>query len=189
MMKIRDYSLTFVGGDTQSLQVAGNFFRVLEAANAIQVEFDDSPKVTREEGQAQIGDYTSIRITSAAPQSIRVSAGFGNVTDNRQTVNVAVTTNLDPAAVVNDITEVTVAAGATALVLAANVDRKRCMFQSSMNNDPTIIARLGGATVSATKGLEFVAGVSTPHFMSTAAYYVHNPGAAAIKIMVYEDEQ
>ena len=187
-MALRDFTLTFAGGDQQIIKAKGNFFRILETTTPITISVDGGVFVEREQGQAQFGDFETLIIKSAAAQSIVLTAGIGQLVDNRTAVSVAVTTDLDPGTVINNPAEVSVAAGATSLILAANANRHRAVVQSAFANDPAIIARVGGATVNATSGLELTAGAGLPPWATTAAIYCHNPGAAAIVLMCVEDE-
>lgn len=188
-MSIRDYPLNFAGGETQELDVDGNFFRITEASGAVWISLDSGQFVKREVGQSQRTLYGQIRVKSEIAQSVRIAAGTGDLTDNRQEVDVTVNTGLDPGNSLVQGGDVTVLPGVSALVAAGNANRKGIIIQSSYANDPAIVARIGGATVAAGNGIELAAGVGLPEIETTAAVYCYNPGGTAIKVCYVENEK
>jgi len=185
-MAIRDYKLTFAGGETWELKMAADFFRILSATAPLLVSLDNGPFVTREIGQAQQEPFSSIRVQSTVAQNVVIAAGKGGVTDNRQNINVIATATIDPANTLENSGDVTVGAGLTVQIAAGNIIRKKIFVQSAFTNDPAILARIGNAGVDANSGLIIQAGQSMPLEDITAAVFCHNPGASDIKICVAE---
>lgn len=188
-MSIRDYPLNFLGNDTWEQDIDGDFFRITEADGPVFVSLDSGPFVKREVGQAQRTQYNQLRIKSTIAQTVRISAGTGELTDNRQDVTVNVSTGLDPGNNLLNAGDVTIPAGASAIVAAGNAKRKGIIIQASYTNDPAIVARVGNAAVNAGSGIELAAGVGLPEIETTAAVYCFNPGTTAIKVCYVENEK
>lgn len=188
-MSIRDYPLNFLGGDTWEQDIDGDFFRITEAAGPVFVSLDSGPFGKREVGQAQRTKYGQLRIKSIIAQTVRISAGSGDLTDNRQDVTVNVETGLDPGNNLLNAGDVTILAGVSGIVAAGNANRKGIIIQASYTNDPEIVARIGNAAVNAISGIELAAGVGLPEIETTAAIYCFNPGATPIKVCYVENEK
>jgi hypothetical protein len=185
-MGLRDFPLTFAGGDSQQIRLDGNFFHILEADDDLFISIDDTPFVKRLVGSWQEGGFNKLVIKSSVAQTVRITAGYGRYGDNTDNVAVTVNTAFDPGATIANPVQVTVPAAASAQVLAGNANRLHAIIQSSNVNNPAIIARLGGAAVAANSGLELTAGTGIPPIRTTAALYVYNPGPDNIIICAIE---
>lgn len=182
---IRDFSLTFVGGDTQQLNVDGDFFRIVDGSGPVMVRFDNGPQVSRQNGDEQIcrSPYQSLEIYSAIAQNIKFVAGFDRLT-GRQTVNVVASATVEVGNSNNGVAKISVGAGATVQLLAGNPARKWALIQASAANDPSIIPVIGGPGVTIDDGVELAAGVGLPPLESQGSFWCHNPGASSIVVRV-----
>jgi len=189
MPNLRDFTLNFVGNDEHTLAVDGDFFHIMSASAPLQISFDNGPLVTRNAGQSQTvrDKFRRIRIMSLVPQIVVLACGFDRLEDNRAeiaAVNVAATVEAGNQNI--SLPAVSVGAGLTVQVAPSNLARKALLVQASFNNDPAIIPLIGGADVTAIKGVECIAGAGLPPIETTASVWCHNPGAAAVVIRCLE---
>lgn len=156
--------VTINAGQTLEYYDPGDFFRLMEAANPVTVEFfyqgaEVSEAAAVVGGYAEefrTGSFDRIRITSATTQAISFVARLGaNVRyDKAPTGNVAVTNTAG--AFVQSQKTVT---SASAQVLAANAARRYLLIQ---NNDASgvIYVTLNGVAATTTNGIKIDAGGS-----------------------------
>lgn len=81
------------------------------------------------------------------------------------------------------IQDVSVAAGAGAMVLAANLDRQRVIVQNLFGNVREL--RVGDATVAVDVGTEIAPGEAR-ELRTTAEIWIFNPDSAAMKVSITE---
>jgi len=189
MANLRDFNLNFLGGDEQTHTIDGDFFRVVSASAPLQISFDNGPFVTRIVGQAQKTrqPFNRVRIKSAVAQVVSLAIGFDELLDNTAVIAGLTVNTLMAIADQNiSLPAVVVGAGLTVQIAGANVKRRGIFIQSSFANDPAIIPLIGGADVTALKGLECMTGAGLPVIETTGAIYCHNPGAAAVTIRAFE---
>lgn len=183
---VRDLPTALLAGVKQPFrQHAGNVFYLDEATSPVYVSFDNKKEIKLVQGQKVAIDYQGFVIRSDAAQSVRVKHGYGHFSNSNQQVSVNATAVVEGANTTKPGAEVSVGAGATVLLLAANPNRKswRLAVPSNQPNEVYLTDALNTA-----KG-----GILEPGMVdkddSTAAVYAHNYGASAVLVSVLEAEK
>lgn len=149
---MRTYQQTLTAGQTYELTVNGNYFALLEAAGAVDVEFryigqSGSTEISQglQQGYSETfpGMLTSVSVVSSITQTIKYGCGNGVARFDRSTIVQAQATT------VTDSAPVTVGV-VSALVTAAAASRRRIIFTADTANTADIY--LGGVGVSAVNG-------------------------------------
>lgn len=187
MSKLRDFVFTLQAGIEQSPGIVGNFYHILEATDDVYVSLDNSAWMKRGQGLGEKADYQEIRLRSLVLQTVRLVAGYGELIDTRDNVAVTVSATVTPSDLLTPYTDVSLPAGGPATqILAANSHRKSAMLKNNFANDPADIVRIGNAGVTATKGIEFLAGENMT-IETEAAIWGYNTGANAVVISILEN--
>ncbi len=143
---MRTYSKTFTAGETATLTVNGNFFALVEAAAAVDMEFayigqSGGTEITTglQAGYSEVfpGMLTQVIVTSAIAQTIKYGCGYGKAQFDRTTI---ITQQATTQA---EVAPVTVGTSA-ALVLAGSTSRQRIIFRADDANTGDIL--LGGSS-------------------------------------------
>ena len=186
-MSMRDYKFTLAAGQERSLNVEGDWFHVLAATGTIQIRFDEGVQIDRSEGQGGSRSYKRVNVQSSTAQTVVLSLGYGQETDARSTVNATINTTIEPSNTILPKAEVTIAAGATVILAAANANRKelRLGVKSSEANGVYI----GNASVGAATPGGYIEEGSVEYVGTEAAVYGYNAGAVSIDVNVLDLER
>lgn len=186
-MSMRDYKFTLAAGQERSLNVQGNWFHVLQATGTVKIRFDDGVQIDRGEGQGGSRSYQKVSVYSSIAQTVVLSLGVGMETDSRATVNATINTTIEPTDTLTPRAEVSIGAGATVLLAAANANRKelRLGIKSTEANGVYI----GNVGVGAVTPGGYIEEGSIEYVGTEAAVYGYNPGAAAVVVNVLELER
>lgn len=186
-MSMRDYKFTLAAGQERSLNVEGDWFHVLEADGTIKIRFDDGVQINRGQGQGGSRSYKRVNVQSSTAQTVTLSLGYGVETDARATVDATINTTIAPSNTINPKAEVTIGAGATVLLINANVNRKelRIGVKSSEANGVYI----GDNTVGAAAPGGYVEEGAIEYIATESAVYGYNAGATSIVVNVLELER
>lgn len=170
----------------------GSFFRLLVCPSAVDIVVtkDSAPIATMtgvsagvawqaRDKDGQIERFSAIEITSASAQTIKIAVGYGELSDDATTGNVAVA----HATGLSELPDVVVAAAGTAQLAAANANRRTLIVGSIAANGGN--ARVGGATVGAARGSEIQPGLSFA-LDTEGAVHAHNPTAASLTFTLLE---
>lgn len=185
-MKPQDYTIVFSGAGSREIQARGRFLRIMEAATAdVFVKLDGSKEMQRGEG-SEIADsdpkgFSRVAIRSAVAQTVRFSVSDLPQADNRQTVSVNATAQVEGATEIVNTTAVVVGAGATVQILAGDTDRLQARIALLSTADGPVF--LGATGVTDADGGPLEPG-STDYMDGEMAIYAHNPGASAVTVYV-----
>ena len=175
--KLNDYPFYLGAGEERLLEVAGDFYHILEATDTVYISLDDDEFNKRGKGLGENGPFYRIRVKSDVAQGIRIVAGFGQLNDTRDNVSVTVSATVTPSNNTLAIPDITVPAGTTVQLVAARAGRKSLMLKSLFTNDPSDSVRLGDlASVGAGSGIQMVSGEGVTIETETA-YYAYNEGS------------
>lgn len=184
-------TLTIAAGTTIPFAEAGDFFRLMSAANAVDVFFyKNGAEVARSEGvsggyaEQFEKDFDRITIKSATTQSVQYVTRLGNrVQYDAPPVGNVTVTNVN-GAFVNAQKTVT---NASAQMLAANAARRYLLIQ---NNDAAgdIYVRLDGTAATIGTGVKIPAGGSyeLQGFVPTGAIFAIGSIASNANVVTVE---
>lgn len=184
---MRDYKFTLLAGQERDLNVEGDWFHVLDANGTIGIRFDQGVRIERQEGQGGSRLYEKVSVYSSTAQTVTLSLGYGQETDARASINATINTTIEPSDTLNPLAEVSIGAGATVLLSAANANRKelRIGVKSSEANG-VYIGDIGTGAV--TPG-GYIEEGSVEYVGTEAAVYGYNSGAGSIDVNVLELER
>ena len=186
-MALRDYKFTLVANVPRSLNVAGNYFGVIEATGQVEIQFDEGVFIKRREGMGGSADYQRVTIKSPTNQIVTVSLGTGSMYDGRATIsgatfNVTVATpNSSPSNA-----DVTIPAGTTVQVLGANANRKTALVFAGEDNIENL--RIGCNSGVGVNSGGILAPGGNGELETETGVWVYNPGVAAEKVTIIELE-
>lgn len=183
---MRAYPLTLSAGVERKLNVEGDYFHVLEAADPVQLSFDEDKYLTLARGVGGSFSYESIRFLSDTSQTITIVLGFGTFADYRASVNATVNTTIAPANLNSELPEVTVPAGNSAKLADANADRKELRVAIKSSEPGGVY--LGSATVADNTGGWLEPGM-VDYVATEAEVWAFNPGASAVIISALDLER
>lgn len=186
-MAMRDYKFTLVANVPRSLNVAGNYFGVIEAAGAIEIQFDDGVFIKRREGMGGSAEYQRVSMKSPTDQTVTIALGSGTMYDGRATISGAtfnVTTengNSSPST-----PDIAIPAGTTVQVAGANANRKTINIFAGEANIENL--RVGcNASVGVNNG-GFLAPGGNGEIETRTGVWVYNPGTATETVSIIELE-
>jgi len=168
----RDYRLTLAAGVPKEITVRGDYWEVVDAADEVTLEFDQGVRITRGQGYGGPADYNTVTIHSATAQTVTVSLGL---TNGRVPYSCRVNARMTLPGLAVPIPDVTVLAGAQALIAAAETLRMKLYIRLASTSPGNV--RIGDVTVAAGRGhlLEPGDGVTIEGGM---ALYAFNEAAA-----------
>lgn len=186
-MSMRDYKFTLAAGQERSLNVQGNWFHVLDAVGTVGIRFDEGVLIERSQGQGGSRSYSRVLVSSPIAQTVILSLGVGQETDARASFTGTVNTTIEPSNTILPKAEVTIAAGATVILAAANANRKelRLGVKSSEANGVYI----GNVSVGALTPGGYIEEGSVEYVGTEAAVYGYNAGAVSIEVNVLDLER
>lgn len=179
---LKDYPFVLGAGAEVDLNVQGDYFQVISASGDIGLRFDEAAMITRAQGMGGSAEYSRVSVYSPIAQTVVVSLGYGIATDSRASLSATVNTTVEPATQNIPLAEVSVGAGSTVLLAAANADQKelRVGVKSTEANGVYI----GDVTVGAAIQGGYIEEGCVDYVATEAALYGYNPGAAAISVNV-----
>ncbi len=183
----RDYNLSLLAGQPREINVGGNYWQIISQSVSadLLLEFDEVDRITRRAGSGGPSQYQRVRITSAVDQSVVISLGYtggGNPYD-RSPVTIGGTINVADAVPSSNATiaDAVVTAGAQAIVVAANANRRTALIK--LVTDVPLGVRIGDSATAAARGYQMDTG-DTASIDGTAAIYVFNPNAVSVTLAV-----
>ena len=186
---MRDYPLNLNAGDIKEISVTGNTWSIMEATDDVYVSVDNAPFIKRIKGQGlsyDVGVFKRLRIKSLVAQSVTIAAGQGRIIDKGTAVSVSTQANVKPGNTYSPGADVTVLAGSSAQLVAANANRLSVTITNKLSNSNTF--RIGTpTTVGATVGDVLEPGESIT-IATTAALSAFNEGATDEALSVSEVE-
>jgi hypothetical protein len=177
--QLRDYKFNFLAGQTQIVNVPGNFIGVYEATAELEISIDGGAFCKRQQGDWEEVKYLYFAVRSPAAQpGVILQAGFGRFASSRFNVVVNVVTTETIANVTGDLVDRVIGHGAQALIAAANATRRSLLIKALNSNDVSVFIRVGGSATDANHGVELGAGEALPLIDCEDAVYGFNPDAA-----------
>lgn len=186
---LRDYKVYLDGVAPVRVIVQGEHFHILEASSKVTLDFDGRIKYTRVQGQG--GDvpkgFKEVWLSSAAPQHVIISLGYGRVRDNTASINNAnIQATVKNSNVNNHLPTVNVPAGQAILLANGSDKRKELRIQvDSEQGGPVFI---GGLGVSEDTGGLIEVGM-IDFISSEGALYAFNPNDEGVKVRLLSLER
>lgn len=186
MIQTKKYPFNLLGNGSQSLLVAGGFFKILSANGAITVTSENFQLESLSVGQGlEKTPFTRLMLKDASGSA---NSGVILISDENfidpSVGNIAITANKAPisAAFVNANTAVGVA---SAQLIAANLNRQYLLIQ---NNGPFTIYIVYGAAATAALGIAIAPGGSYELVgtISTQQIFAISPGGANSGVVTVE---
>jgi len=177
----RTYTLALIANQEFSLNVAGNMYAVIGNTGEFTITLDESNRLAKQtSGMGGKFDdvYTRVTLLSTTNQTITVIFGFGSFADARATLSATINATIAPSDTLDNTSDVTVGVAAT-LLKAADADSKEVLIHVPSGAANSI--RVGGASVTATSGVEIEPG-STLAIACEAALYGIRDGAADVDV-------
>lgn len=72
----RDYVVNLLAGNPYEIAVSGDYYQVLTASVELTLMFDDTVKVSRQQGQGGPADYRRVTLVSTVDQIVKVALGY-----------------------------------------------------------------------------------------------------------------
>ena len=195
---MKTHSLTFTAGQTKTL-LGGNFFIILTTTSPVDVEFFKNKVSTDEKAEAVLAGFSieplpglitpgenyfdRVKVTSALAQTVVVAVSRGAGKYQRTVGTVDVNSQPDLTTLTDTPDKAMVAATAT-LIAAAAAGRKELILQSTVGNTNSV--RIGGSTVSATRGILLAPGAAIV-LSTSAAVWGFSAGTDTIEIVEIKD--
>ena len=187
-LSARPYTISLLASASLERPIVGAWVVVTEATGTFTIALDGGDPIAIEKGLALYIDdgeepFKSINVadTSGAANTITLYVGQGNIIDRR-----FVPANSLPAPpVLDSIADVTLAATATTLILAASADRREALIH---NLDAGTEVRIGDSGAGATNGLPLAAD-ATLSLNTSGAIHGYNPSGAGVDIAVVSFEE
>lgn len=192
---MRTFTLVFDGSGTDEKTLPrGTFFLILATTSSLSLKvFKDGSEIASMSGsalqqgiswesldeQGNLRIFDEIRVNSAVAQSMQIGVGLGRLSNDAPSGNVTATivknTTLD------SLADVSLAAGATTLIAAADATRRKLRVGSLTGN--VNIFRIGDNGAGAANGEELAPG-EWKEIETSGAVYGFNPGGAAQSVSV-----
>jgi hypothetical protein len=191
---IRDYSIP--AGEQLPIMIPGKFMMVLEAASALDIEIlrNNSVKgnIYGVEASFTFGpvaagnEFHGMKIKSADGTAQTVKIGISDDVIGYQVMAGSISASVTPGSQLDSAADVSIDTVTTALVSAANSNRKDLVIANLAANLSTM--RIGDAGAGAANGIELAPGAAVT-LTTAAAVYAYNPGASAESLAVLEINQ
>lgn len=180
MAELRTITAVLAAGGEAELSVSGSLLHVISAAGAVSVMFDDEgPWLELEKGLGLRlqGGFESVRVKSAAAQTVRLLVGSGDVVDARTTLTAGAVVTVAGGA---SFAAAAVVVGTSAVqIAAANVLRLRAMVQA-LSGDVFV----GGSNaVTAANGVRLAAGESLELETSAAIWAIGSVAGRDVRVL------
>lgn len=186
----RTYPLALQAGQELQFGAEGNFYAVASADSPFTITFDESNRITGAEqgtGAEFPEAFSNVKVKSDTAQTIVLVLGYGRYKDNRATGNFTVNTTIEPANKITPLAEVTVPAGGSAQLAAADATRKE--LRVGIKADQPGGVYLGDVGVGATTPGGFIEEGGTDYLSTESAVYAYNAGADPVVVHVVSLER
>lgn len=173
----RTYPLSLAAGQELQFGAEGNFYAVASADSPFTITFDESNRIDGAEqgwGGEFPDSYSNVKVKSTTAQIIVLVLGYGRHHDNRATGNFTVNTTIEPANTITPLAEVSVPAGGSAQLAAANANRKE--LRVGIKADQPGGVYLGDVNVGALTPGGFIEEGGTDYLTTESAVYAYNAG-------------
>lgn len=184
-MSISDHELTLAGGGVQEFQAVGRYIRIRKASSAVYLTIDGSREIKREQGeQVDTGkDSVRVRVRSVVAQTVEIVSSSNRQDDSRASINGTISAAIENGNDNNPIPRVNVPAGSSALLIAANVNRRA--LRVSLASDAVGFVTLGKSGVAAASGGLLEPG-TTDYIETTGELRAFNNNASAVDVYIME---
>lgn len=186
----RTYPVALQAGQELQFGAEGNFYAVASADSPFTITFDESNRITGAEqgtGAEFPEAFSNVKVKSDTAQTIVLVLGYGRYKDNRATGNFTVNTTIEPANKITPLAEVTVPAGGSAQLAAADATRKE--LRVGIKADQPGGVYLGDVNVGALTPGGFIEEGGTDYLTTESAVYAYNPGASDVVVHVVSLER
>lgn len=177
----RTYVLSLTANQEYPLGVDGNMYAVIDNTGNFTITLDESNRLTNQSagmgGKFQ-DEYERVTLLSTTTQTVTVIFGFGEFADARASVNATINTTVSPSDTLDNTSDITVSSTAV-LLKAADANTKEVLIH--VPSDASNSIRVGGASVTATTGLEVEAGMSLQLSVEAAVYAIRD-GASDVTV-------
>jgi hypothetical protein len=177
----RTYTLSLTANQEFPIKVAGNMYGVISNVGDFTITFDESNRLTNQTtgmGGDFEDQYEDVKLLSTTTQTVVVVLGFGRFIDARASINATLNTTIAPSDTFDNTSDISV--GATATVLkAADSNSKEVLIH--VPSDAANSIRVGGASVTATSGIEVEPGM-TLSIAAEAAIYGIRDGSSDVTV-------
>ena len=178
---ISTYPLALTANVLFQLEIDGNAFGVVDCTGEFTATFDQSNRIQKllpGRHYKFLQPYKTVSFLSTTTQTIYVDMGFGETSDGQASVNATINTTISPSDTLDNTADITVGVAAT-LLKAASATTKEVLIH--VPSDAANSIRVGGATVTATTGIEVEPG-STLAIACEAALYGIRDGASDVAV-------
>lgn len=186
----RDFPLTFAGAGEREWQATGKHLRILSTPSApVFVSVDGSTELERGAGMGiNVADgFRRVRIRSTVAQTVVVSISDDPQEDNRSNVALSVAATVAGSTAATKVAAVTIPAGTTVQLCAANPDRQEVRI-AIPSGQQSGVWYSDDAGQDADEGAWLDVG-TVDYVATTAALYAHNPHAtSAVVVSVLDME-
>lgn len=160
-----------------------NYIVNLQSDGDLNISFDDKTPAFFPQGLGYPVEFNKVRLINGtgAPITAKLNIGSVRTDDNRLSLSGAFQISV-PTTLQSGV-DVSVAAGATSLVIAANTSRNEALVTNLSANSSVI--RVGDLNAAANRGIEVSPG-QTVTLETSAAIYVHNLGSGPQSVGVLE---
>lgn len=186
----RTYPLQLQAGQEIQFGAEGTFYAVAEAESPFTITFDESNRISGAEkgtGGEFPEVFSNVKVKSPTAQTVVLVLGYGRYHDNRSTGNFTINTTIEPANKITPLAEVTVPAGGSAQLAAADANRKE--LRVGIKADQPGGVYLGDASVGALTPGGFIEEGGTDYLTTESAVYAYNPGTEAVTVHVVSLER
>lgn len=186
----RTYPLQLAAGQELQFSAEGTFYHVLEAASPFTITFDQSNRIAKAQegtGGEFPSQFENVRVQSDTAQTITLVLGFGRFYDSRATANVTANATLAPANKITPFAAVSVPAGGSAQLAAADTTRKE--LRVGIRADQPGGVYLGDLNVGATTPGGYLEEGGTDYMTTESAVHAYNPGTSAVVVHVLSLER
>jgi hypothetical protein len=186
----RTYPLQLQAGQEIQFGAEGTFYAVAAADSPFTITFDESNRISGAEqgtGAEFPEAFSNVKVKSDTAQTIVLVLGYGRYKDNRATGNFTVNTTIEPANKITPLAEVTVPAGGSAQLAAADATRKE--LRVGIKSDQPGGVYLGDATVGAAAPGGYLEEGGTDYITTESAVYAYNAGTSDVVVHVVSLER
>ncbi len=189
-MSLADYEITFAGAGQQpiSLHRGSRFIRILEADSDVYIKVGSRSEIKRTVGQqidlgVENDGATQAVIRSAIAQTVTLVVSTNRQDDDRANINATINTAIEPGNDNQHLPKVTVGAGVSLQIAAANANRKS--LRVAMASDEVGPVSLGKAGIIADQGGLLEPGM-VDYIDTAGVLYARNDNASAVDVWVME---
>lgn len=170
----RSYVVSLTANQEYPLRVRGNMYAVIDNTGNFTITFDESSRIamaTAGTGGEFQGPYEDVKLLSTTTQTVTIVLGFGKYRDARASVNATVNTTVAPSDTFDNTGDVTIGSSAT-LLKSADTETKEVLIHVPSTAQNSI--RLGGASVTASTGIEVEPGQTFSLAVEAAIYGIRD---------------